>query len=787
MLSCTNEIYSHPDKKLEEHLLNVANNSKEVFQNLCIEDNKLYAEISFLVGLSHDFAKSTSYFQKYLKDHQKTEKAYHSFLSAIFGYYVTCKYLDKNNISESNLPLISYLSIKSHHGNLKDVYDGQNAEFTKIKEIPKYVDLQVEDLKKAYKSGDLDDLEKFYQKYGIQISEFFEEYENLKVEIKKKLKKFSRQKDIENYLLVLLFFSVLIDSDKFDASKTDKFERRKIESNIVDLYKNENLSQNKDTQINKLRNETYDLINKSVENINLDDDKIFSITLPTGSGKTLSAFSFALKLREKIEKQYNFTPRIIYSLPFLSIIDQNEKVIKNILKNADYKITSDIITRYDSTANMKYEKDENTQLDINKSEMLIEGWYSEIIITTFFQVFHTIFSNQNKSLRKLHNMANSIIILDEIQTIPVKYWQLLNQVLKKISEKYNVWFIFMSATQPAIYEENEIQPLIKDETKYSNILDRVNYNFNHEPIEIDTFKENILEEIEKQKDKNIMIVLNTIDSSQQIYKHIQENLNDENTTLYYLSTNIIPKQRKKRIDEIKNKDNTRKIIITTQLIEAGVDIDVDIIYRDFTVIDSLIQTAGRCNRNNKKQKGEVNIIKLENENKKQYNKFIYDQTLLDITENITKQYKQISEKEFNNTTLNKYYKEIKDKKSQDKSNELIEALEKLKLTQTQNFNLIEEKIEKIDVFIELDDDATKIWKQYQEIRENKKLKNYEKKREYKKIQNQLRNYIISVDTKKLGTTPQEDKIFFISKEDIERKYDKQTGFIPQQEEEIFII
>ncbi|WP_308574347.1 CRISPR-associated helicase Cas3' [uncultured Methanosphaera sp.] len=787
MLSCTNEIYSHPDKKLEEHLLNVANNSKEVFQNLCIEDNKLYAEISFLVGLSHDFAKSTSYFQKYLKDHQKTEKAYHSFLSAIFGYYVTCKYLDKNNISERNLPLISYLSIKSHHGNLKDVYDGQNAEFTKIKEIPKYVDLQVEDLKKAYKSGDLDDLEKFYQKYGIQISEFFEEYENLKVEIKKKLKKFSRQKDIENYLLVLLFFSVLIDSDKFDASKTDKFERRKIESNIVDLYKNENLSQNKDTQINKLRNETYDLINKSVENINLDDDKIFSITLPTGSGKTLSAFSFALKLREKIEKQYNFTPRIIYSLPFLSIIDQNEKVIKNILKNADYKITSDIITRYDSTANMKYEKDENTQLDINKSEMLIEGWYSEIIITTFFQVFHTIFSNQNKSLRKLHNMANSIIILDEIQTIPVKYWQLLNQVLKKISEKYNVWFIFMSATQPAIYEENEIQPLIKDETKYSNILDRVNYNFNHEPIEIDTFKENILEEIEKQKDKNIMIVLNTIDSSQQIYKHIQENLNDENTTLYYLSTNIIPKQRKKRIDEIKNKDNTRKIIITTQLIEAGVDIDVDIIYRDFTVIDSLIQTAGRCNRNNKKQKGEVNIIKLENENKKQYNKFIYDQTLLDITENITKQYKQISEKEFNNTTLNKYYKEIKDKKSQDKSNELIEALEKLKLTQTQNFNLIEEKIEKIDVFIELDDDATKIWKQYQEIRENKKLKNYEKKREYKKIQNQLRNYIISVDTKKLGTTPQEDKIFFISKEDIERKYDKQTGFIPQQEEEIFII
>ena len=435
---------------------------------------------------------------------------------------------------------------------------------------------------------------------------------------------------------------------------------------------------------------------------------------------------------------------------------------------------------------MSYKTDENTQLDINKSEILIEGWYSEIIITTFHQIFHTIFSNQNKSLRKLHNMANSIIILDEIQTIPVKYWLLLNKVLKKISEKYNVWFIFMSATQPAIYEENEIKSLIKNETKYSNILDRVNYNFYHEPIEINTFKENILEEIEKQKDKDIMVVLNTIQSSQQIYKYIQENMEDENTTLYYLSTNIIPKQRKQKIEEIKN-NNTRKIIITTQLIEAGVDIDVDIIYRDFTVIDSLIQTAGRCNRNNRKQKGEVNIIKLENENQKQYNKFIYDSTLLEITEQLTKQYKKISEKEFNNITLTKYYKQTKQKKSTEESEELLESLEKLRLTQTQNFQLIKEKIEKIDVFIELDDKATKVWKQYQQIRENKKLKPYEKKREYKKIQNQLKDYTISVDTKKLGTTPQEDEIFFISKEDIERKYDKQTGFISQQEEDIFII
>lgn len=184
MSSCTNEIYSHPGKKLETHLLNVAENSKEIFQNLHIEDNELYANISFQIGLAHDFAKSTTYFQKYLKDHEKTEKAYHSFLSAIFGYYITKKYLEKNKINREDLPIISYLSIKSHHGNLKDVYNDQKDEFNKIKNIPEYVNEQIEDLK----NSNIEKLKKFYLKYNISVDEFFENYENIKVEIKQNLK-----------------------------------------------------------------------------------------------------------------------------------------------------------------------------------------------------------------------------------------------------------------------------------------------------------------------------------------------------------------------------------------------------------------------------------------------------------------------------------------------------------------------------------------------------------------------------------------------------------------------
>ena len=116
------DLMSHPNKKLENHLKNVADFSYDVFNFLEIENKELFSNISFLIGLTHDFAKSTSFFQTYLSDHTKKENTQHSFLSAIFTYYVVKNYLDKNNINfESNLSIISYIVVLAHHGNLKDI------------------------------------------------------------------------------------------------------------------------------------------------------------------------------------------------------------------------------------------------------------------------------------------------------------------------------------------------------------------------------------------------------------------------------------------------------------------------------------------------------------------------------------------------------------------------------------------------------------------------------------------------------------------------------------------
>ena len=241
------------------------------------------------------------------------------------------------------------------------------------------------------KSRNISSLKEFYLKYNISIDDFLEEYEEIKSVIKKDLKIIYREKRIDNYFNVLILFSVLLDSDKLDASYTETYPRQELNANLVDLYKQEKFGQYEG--INEIREEAYQELTSSLENIDLNN-KIYSITLPTGSGKTMSAFSFALKLRRKIKNEKNIIPRIIYTMPFLSIVDQNEEVLRKILNYSNYD-TSDILIKHNSTSELSYvvnkngttkiqdDPTEKAELDVDKAEMLLEGWYSEIVITTF--------------------------------------------------------------------------------------------------------------------------------------------------------------------------------------------------------------------------------------------------------------------------------------------------------------------------------------------------------------------------------------------------------------------
>ncbi|HOV46050.1 MAG TPA: CRISPR-associated helicase Cas3' [Exilispira sp.] len=785
------KLLSHPDRLLCDHLQNTANLSKEIINNIKINIDYIEKEVlstsSFIIGLSHDIGKATYYFQQYITEKDEKRKSllknkpetHHGLLSALFTYYLLKKYLETNNIKINNLidylPIISFIIVRRHHGDLHNALD----------EV--YLDEDQEKIiEEQLKKFDYNEIQEIFNLtlkekiFSLNVKDIIDEVvNNYKSDIFKNKKIIRDLKNNHNLLLYFifqLFYSILLDSDKTDAIFRENNIRKReyIDPNIIDVYKKNKFSQN-NNKINNLRNEIYNEVIGKIKEISLND-KIYSLNVPTGTGKTLTSLSFAFKMREKIKSEKGYLPRIIYSLPFLSIIEQNYDLIEKLFKFSDPKtIDTSILLKHHHLSDISYKKGDN-EYEIDESEFLIEGWNSEIIVTTFWQFFHTLFSNKNSMIRKFHNLSNSIIILDEIQSIPHNYWKLINESLSFLAEKFNSYIILLTATQPLIFCEKNIKELIINKEKYFKEIDRVDLSINLNEISLEEFKNIIKEDLLKNSNKDFLIVLNTIKSSIDVFKFIKS-LNLKNTELYYLSTNIIPKERLFRINKIRNNNNDkfRKVIVSTQLIEAGVDIDVDVVYRDFATLDSINQVAGRCNRNNlKEMKGKVYVFIIK-DRKQEINKYIYDPFLIsktkDIFKSITSEIKETNILNLNNM----YFLEVRNGMSNDISDENLKYLYNVSFEDIgTSFKLIDEDYDKVDVFIEKDKNAIKIWNKFKEINEIKNR--FERKKIFLKIKKDFYDYVISIRKDKTISLNNLSEISYVSMDNLKLYYDKDIGF-----------
>jgi CRISPR-associated endonuclease/helicase Cas3 len=419
--------------------------------------------------------------------------------------------------------------------------------------------------------------------------------------------------------------------------------------------------------------------------------------------------------------------------------------------------------------------------------LLLEGWNAEIIVTTFWQYFYTLFSNRNKLLRKFNKLANSIIILDEVQAVPHQYWQLIHDATKMLCENFNSYVIFVTATEPLIFDETigEIKEITQNKEEYFRGLDRIELIPRIETaLTLEEFKVLLEKDLTGNPKKDFLIVLNTISSANNVYHFIRD-LELENTEEFFLSTNVIPKERLERIRKIKGSSEKdaneplrkRKVIVSTQLIEAGVDIDADIVYRDFAPMDSINQVAGRCNRNSAKaDKGTVSIFILKDDRKEFY-KYIYDPFLMSKTLDILKPIKG-SIRESAILELNKkYFKAVKRGMGDEKSKENLACLSQLSFQDlSKKFKLIEEDYPKVNVFVELDKNAAEIWKKYQGLQIEKDFK--ERIRKKLEIRKDFNEYVISAPEKYAHNLVAEDSdMGYISIDELPNYYDKETGFM----------
>ena len=807
MAEMTSESYSfnlksHPNKRLVDHLQRVGVLAKKTVadRSLNIDDADLLENAAYLIGITHDLGKATRFFQEYICEEDEKKKrslkakdeTHHGLLSAFFTYAIIKDFLErterKGELSDY-LPILSFLAVKRHHGNLLNAMDEIKDLDADKDKILKVAQEQIDSIDLTGRAEISEILARLLNEGKINLDFNFNNITNYILmeaarEIGRKEKRFIRRlsegSNLYPYFVSQFLYSALLDADKTDAGLDSvNINRQDLSSKLVDDYRDaKGFTSNKDN-INDLRNQIYEEAVESIKDWNLDD-RIISLNVPTGTGKTLTALSISLKLRERLEVERKVKPRIIYALPFLSIIDQNYMVFDEVMTRGKDIRDSRLLLKHHHLADVKY-KTEESEFDVDKSLLLLEGWNSELIVTTFWQLFNTLFSNRNRQLRKFNKLANSIIILDEVQAVPHQYWQLIRDSLKLLSEKFNSYVIFMTATQPLIFEEakGEIKEIVQKKEEYFRGLNRIELIPRiDKALTLDEFKAMLGNDLMEKPDKDFLIVLNTIGSAQDVYRFAQE-LDLENTERFFLSTNVIPKIRLERINEIKKQgaEKKRKVIVSTQLIEAGVDIDADIVYRDFAPLDSINQVAGRCNRNSaKEEKGKVSIFILKDDRKEFY-KYIYDPFLISKTLDILRSIKgPIKESEFLDLN-NKYFKAVKRGMGEVESKDSLECIAGLAFKDlSEKFKLIEEDYPRVNVFVEADDSAKKIWIQFRDLQNEKD--HLERTKKYLQIKKDFNEYIISVPEKYGHSLIFEDlNMGYISKDEIRNYYDNETGFM----------
>lgn len=536
------EFWSHPNKLLENHIKNMISAGDE--------------ELDKQVKLYHDIAKLKNNFQIYIRDtsNDKLDKN-HSFLSAYF-------FLLNSKFDEIST-LFGFLAIVSHHGdavNLMTLAREANKFFKNSKELEYW-----EEVANAAKNI------KIYSGLSTKKDEFLDGAERLRRYLI--LLQYKHKFTYEDFINFKSLYSNLVYSDKFEAIFNEpRQENKQIPLCELEQYISKLAEKSDDEKPNKRDTFRNFVLNNFDEN-----HKLFTLTAPTGYGKTLTALNFALKFNKS---------RIIYALPFTSIIDQTYDIIAKIYKNSDISVSK---AHHKTTIDEKNLTEEDRY---SKIKFLMESFSGEINVTTLYQLIFALFGNKNKDNVKFNQLKNSVVIIDEAQAIPYNFRKDFILLCEIISRRLDTIFIFMSATMPVIKSENfkEISNL-----DYFSKQDRYVIKW----LDI-SGEEDLLEKIcETARDKNTLVVVNTIKKAQELFVKLRDKFSCFclNGYMYDRHKRAIIRMVRCGISKSKNDPLASKILlISTQSIEAGVDLDFDVGFREVSPISSIIQTAGRVNR-----------------------------------------------------------------------------------------------------------------------------------------------------------------------------------------------
>jgi CRISPR-associated endonuclease/helicase Cas3 len=739
-------LYSHPNVFMEDHINGVIKIAKQLYGENIPE--WFYVPLAF-----HDFGKSTKYFQDYILSGKKTKFSDHSYLSAVYCLNLAHSLGFDDRLTEC------FLYPLKHHTDLKGLKNTFDDLLSKERRDILLKQIEVIEVEKFNRFVELLDIPERIKSKAFLGEEALNRLKLIASNLGRIVGGLKPEKGLFDFNL---FFSVLLDADKTQAgSKEDSIPETQVLSlERIEIYREQ--LRNNDSEINQKREEAFKEVMAKLPIAK--NYKLYALTLPTGMGKTLTGLSFAAGLAKNLGLK-----RIVYSLPFLSIIDQTELVLRGI----GLKESTELIVHHHLSEIGYFQGDREREYDFDTARVFFEGWNSGVILTTFHQFLYALLGAENSYLRRFNKLKDSVVIVDELQALPHRYWRFVKECFKKLTEELNSRVILMTATNPFVFEKEDNVLHLVDKAKYREGLQRFRVIPDLEKRTVEDLAREVAERVRKE-DKTFLIILNTIKSSQEFYRKLKDLVNVD---IAYLSTAVIPKQRRERIEQIKQ--GKYKVVVSTQVVEAGVDIDFDVVYRDFAPLDSINQSAGRCNRHGLRGLGEVRVVKPVDDNGREYSRRIYDIVLLSATEKFLTE--ELTERELLDV-IDEYFETLWTIISHDKSDELLEALDRIKHDFLyENFKLIEDQPYKEDVFVAVDDKAEsvlnavkKIW----ERRLRKEISLWEAKREFEKLKAEFYSYVVSVALSKDSEIELDDrlKIRVVRRENVGLYYDGEIGF-----------
>ncbi|MGX4587601.1 CRISPR-associated helicase Cas3' [Paenibacillus chitinolyticus] len=592
-------------QSVEEHLLGVQRLAESYGEGIGIK------HIAGLAGLLHDLGKYAIAFQEYLLNAVRNPEAPpkrgsvdHSTAGGRLLYHLF--HTGKIERDKGVLAEIVGNAILSHHSYLQDFLNPElesnylqrvrDKEAKELSELPQVVQRFFEDV-----IGEKD----FYgyvEQASLELKAFLTQESPLSLE--------ARCMFLTKYV-----FSALIDADRtdtrcFEENISDAPVTRqpkelfgsfydRLMAEIASLAKHSKA----DSSIQALRREMSEQCDKFAEK----PSGIYTLSIPTGGGKTLASLRYALKHAQMYGKK-----RIIFVLPYTTIIEQNASEVRRVLQDAEH-----ILEHHSNVIEDENDEDEHMDGRVNmrqKLKLAKDNWDSPIIFTTMVQFLNVFYAKSSRDIRRLHHLSESVLVFDEVQKVPVSCVSLFNIALNFLNNFCSPSIVLCTATQPALgFVEHKLHLSLEAEM-VENLGDVINAFKRVEIVDRateETFGTDKLAEfvVEKMRDvQSALVILNTKSVVREAYEELVQRM--EGIPVFHLSTSMCAAHRKDRLDEIRQllKDKKKVFCISTPLIEAGVDVSFECVIRSLAGLDSIAQAAGRCNRHGEHEVQQVYVI-----------------------------------------------------------------------------------------------------------------------------------------------------------------------------------